>query len=47
MLVIMEWAETGIVSASVAQFDPGLGYEVDNVNLGFDFVYCGHRVTEL
>ena len=38
MLVGMERTKAGIVPAGLAQFDPRLGNEVNDINLGFDFV---------
>ena len=38
----MERTEARVVLARVTQFDTGLGDEVYDIYLGFDFVYCGH-----
>src|SRR5271157_641509 len=42
MLVGMERTKAGVVPAGLAQFDAGLGNEVNNINARFDFVGGGH-----
>jgi hypothetical protein len=42
MLVGMERTKAGVVPAGLAQFDTGLGNEVNKINARFDFVGGGH-----
>jgi hypothetical protein len=43
----MEWTEASVVLTRMAQFDTSLGYEVYNINAGFDLIDGRHRVVEL
>jgi hypothetical protein len=42
MLVGMERTKAGVVPAGLAQFDAGLGNEVNNINARFYFIGGGH-----
>ena len=42
VFVVVEWTETCIVPARMAQFDASLRDEVYDVNAGFNFVNGGH-----
>ena len=47
MSIVVEWTEPRVIPARMAQFDTGLGHEVDNIYFGFDLINRGHRTDEL
>ena len=42
VLVLVEGAEARIVAPALAQLDPAGRDQVDDIDAGFDLVYCGH-----
>ena len=45
VLVIVEGTKARVVLPRMAQFHPGLGNEVDNINADFDLINGGHGLV--